>query len=150
MESCDTWDNALLHTWAEPGDGNAPFPLRMEMKRLAPGETNSWFFEVSGTEGGVRFTTKRPKTLEVFSKGNEQVWSRVDLGFATPFKTVTGGIFEVGFPDLIQQMWASFLVEREGGRDVRFPCASVGEAVASQRIFAAALRSQSQQTVEDV
>jgi hypothetical protein len=68
-------------------------------------------------------------------------WSIFDLGFEMPFKTITGGIFEVGYPDLIQQMWAAFLMEREGGLDGRFGCATPAEAVQSQRIFAAALAS---------
>ena len=147
---CDTWDNAMLHTWVEPGEGAEPFPLRLEMKRLAPGETNTWFFEVMGTEGGVRFSTKRPKTLEIFERAGEQVWKHSDVGFGTPFKTVTGGIFEVGFPDVIQQMWAAYLVEREGSGFDQFGCVKVEEAVASQRIFAAALESQRGGTIENV
>jgi len=60
-----------------------------------------------------------------------------------PFKTVTGGIFEPGFPDIIQQMWAAFLMERAGLLGARFGCATPAEAVATQEIFAAALTSQS-------
>lgn len=147
--TCDTWDNAMLNTWIEP-DGAEPFPLRLEMKRLAPGETNTWFIEVLGTEGGVRFSTKNPKTLQTFSIEGDQVWKHSDLGFGTPFKTVTGGIFEVGFSDIIQQMWAAFLLERAGLLDGRFGCVSVEEAVASQQIFAASLKSQDEQEVVDV
>ncbi len=60
---------------------------------------------------------------------------------------MTGGIFEPGFPDVIQQMWAAFLMEREGQLSGRFGCATVAEAVETQRIFAAALQSQAQQSV---
>jgi predicted dehydrogenase len=161
--NCDTWDNASLHCWVEQGDHQpeplsqsepfSPFPLRLEMKRLAPGETNTWFFEALGTKGGVRYSTKSPKRLETFRRDEstgEQIWQQTDLGFATPFKTITGGIFEVGFADIIQQMWASYLTEREGKLDGRFGCATVGEAVDSQQIFAAALKSQSNQSVEAV
>lgn len=87
--------------------------------------------------------TAEPKTLWLFERGEEQFWKRTDLGFAVPFKTITGGIFEVGFPDLTQQMWAAFLMEREGALGERFGCATPGEAVQSQRLFDAALRSQS-------
>jgi hypothetical protein len=83
--------------------------MRLEMKRMAPGETNTWFIEVLGTEGGVRYSTKEPKTLWVFENGKEQFWKKTDLGFGMPFKAVTGGIFEPGFPDVIQQMWAAYL-----------------------------------------
>jgi hypothetical protein len=40
---------------------------------------------------------------------------------------VMGKLDEVGFPDLIQQMWAAFLMEREGGLDGRFGCATPAE-----------------------
>lgn len=147
---CDTWDNACIMSWIEPKGVANPFPLRSEMKRLAPGEMNTWFFEVNGTEGGVRFSSKKPKTLEVFVRDGNQYWQQNDVGFDTQFKTITGGIFEVGFPDVIQQMWAAYLMEREGLLGDRFACVSVEEAVASQEIFAAALRSQNSQTVESV
>jgi len=137
---CDTWDNALLHTWVEVDGGEVP--MRLEMKRLAPGATNTWFIEVLGTEGGVRFSTAEPKTLRVFERGKEQWWKQTELGFSTPFKTVTGGIFEPGFPDIIQQMWAACLMEREGHLGSRFGCATPEEAVASHELFAAALESQ--------
>ncbi len=140
MTSCDTWDNAMLHGWTEIGGQEVP--IRFEMKRLAPGATNTWFIEVLGTEGGVRFSTSEPKTLWIFEGGKEQYWKRTDLGFGMPFKTVTGGIFEPGFPDIIQQMWAAFLMEREGRLGERFGCATPAEAVVTQEIFAAALESQ--------
>ena len=137
--ACDTWDNAMVHGWTHIGGEEVP--LRLEMKRLAPGATNTWFFEMLGTEGGVRFSTAEPKTLWVFERGKEQWWKRTELGFGTPFKTVTGGIFEPGFPDVIQQMWAAYLTEREGQLGDRFGCATPQEAVASHEIFAAALQS---------
>jgi predicted dehydrogenase len=140
MVPCDTWDNAALHTWTKIGEDEVP--MRLEMKRLAPGATNTWFFEVHGTDGGVRFSTAEPKTLWLFERGKDQFWKRTELGFEVPFKTITGGIFEIGFPDLIQQMWAAFLTEREGALGRRFGCATPTEAVQSQRIFAAALASQ--------
>jgi predicted dehydrogenase len=138
--ACDTWDNAMLHTWIDH-DG-AEVPMRLEMKRLAPGATNTWFLEILGSDGGVRFSTAEPKTLHVFERGKEQWWKRTDLGFGTGFKTVTGGIFEPGFPDIIQQMWAAYLEEREGLLGDRFGCATPVEALASHEIFAAALESQ--------
>ena len=146
--SCDTWDNALLHTWVECGQ-NEDVPMRLEMKRMAPGETDSWYIEVLGTEGGARFNTKHPRTLWLFSRGTEQHWQQVDLGFSTPFKTITGGIFEPGFPDVLMQMWAAFLIERDGGLDGRFGCVTPSEAIASHQLFAAALQSQQQnKTIE--
>lgn len=143
--ACDTWDNAQLHSWVDINGEETP--LRLEMKRMAPGATNTWFLEILGTDGGVRYSTAEPKTLWVFERGKEQFWKRTDLGFSMPFKTVTGGIFEVGFPDLMQQMWAAFLMEREGALNGRFGCATPEEALATHEIFAAALRSQKEGVV---
>lgn len=142
---CDTWDNAMLHTEVDI-DGRE-VPMRLEMKRLAPGETNSWFLEILGTDGGVRYSTKEPKTLWTFARGKEQVWQKTDLGFQGPFPAITGGIFEPGFPDCFQQMWASFLAERAGALGDRFGCVTPSEALASHRLFDAALRSHDEKKV---
>ncbi len=120
MARADTWDNATLHT--DVVVRGEEIPLRLEMKRLAPGETNSWIFEVLGTDGGARFSTKDVKALWLFERGKEQSWRRIDLGFSTPFKTVTGGNFEPGFPDILQQMLAAFASERAGLLGDRFGC----------------------------
>ena len=146
--ACDTWDNAMLHTWTEIGGEDVP--LRLEMKRLAPGATNTWFIEILGTEGGVRYTTAEPKTLWLFERGKEQFWKKTELGFAMPFKAITGSIFEPGFPDVIQQMWAAFFAERAGLLNGRFGCATPQEAVTSHQIFAAALKSDLTQQVVTV
>jgi predicted dehydrogenase len=146
--NCDTWDNALLHTWVEIGGEDVP--MRLEMKRMAPGETDSWYFEVLGTDGGAKFSTKEPRTLWQFSRGAEQEWRRTDLGFGTPFKTITGGIFEPGFPDVLMQMWAAYFAERAGDLGDRFGCVTPAEAVSSHHLFAAALESQADSSVVKV
>lgn len=146
--ACDTWDNATVHATIEHGGERVP--LTLEMKRLAPTETNTWILEVLGTEGGVRFSTKEPKTFWRFRRQPEQRWEKVDLGFGTAFKTITGGIFEPGFPDILQQMWAAFLAERAGKLEGRFGCATAEEAVAHHEIWAAALESQREQRVVKV
>jgi predicted dehydrogenase len=142
LTPCDTWDNATLHTDVDI-DG-AEVPMRLEMKRLAPGETNTWFLEILGTDGGVKFSTKEPKTLWTFGCGQEQTWQRTDLGFHGPFPTITGGILEPGFPDCFLQMWAAFLAERAGKLGSRFGCVTPEEAVRSHCLFAAALRSHAE------
>lgn len=144
--ACDTWDNATLHCTVDlPGQPGVP--LRLETKRMSPTDTNSWEIEILGTDGGVRYSTKRPKTLETYTRGAEQAWSATDLGFGMPFKSITGGIFEPGFPDLLQQMWAAFLAERAGRLEQRFGCATPDEAVAHHELWAAALKSHATQTV---
>ncbi len=136
---CDTWDNAMLHT--EVVVDGREVPMRLETKRLAPGSTNTWSLEVLGTEGGARYSTSEPKTFWYFERGREQVWSRVELGFQTPFPTITGGIFEPGFPDCFLQMWAAYAAERAGVLGDRFGCVTPDEAVRSHELFTAALHS---------
>ncbi len=142
---CDTWDNAVLHTNVPVADYTVPMTL--ELKRMAPTEMNTWYLEVLGTERGARYSTKEPKTLWTYRREKEQAWSKTDLGFATPFPTITGGIFEPGFPDILQQMWAAFIAERAGALGDRFGCATPDEAVASHEWWRAALESQEKQTV---
>ena len=148
MVPCDTWDNALLH--ADVESEGSDVPIRFEMKRLAPGETNTWFIEILGTDGGVKFSTKEPKTLWTFQRGKEQIWQRADLGFQVPFPTITGGIFEPGFADCFLQMWAAFLAERAGKLDDKFGCVTPAEAVASHELFAAALQSHAEKRAIDL
>jgi predicted dehydrogenase len=148
MAPCDTWDNALLHT--EVTIEGAEVPMRVELKRLAPGETNSWFLEILGTEGGIKYTTKAPKTLWTFQRGREQSWQRTDLGFQGLFPTITGAIFEPGFPDCVLQMWAAFLAERAGTLGERFGCVTPDEAVRSHELFAAALQSYAEKRAIEV
>lgn len=136
----DTWNNATLAT-SVPINGDE-VPMRLEMKRLAPGETNSWFIEILGTDGGVRYNTKDTKAFWQFRREQkDQTWNRLDLGFGVPFPTVTGGIFEPGFPDCFMQMLAAYFAERDGFLDARFGCVTPAEAVKSHRVFDAALQS---------
>ena len=148
MAPCDTWDNALLHTRITV-EGK-PVPMRIETKRMAPGETNTWYLEVLGTDGGAKYSTKEPKTLHTFTRGKEQIWQQTDLGFQGVFPTITGGIFEPGFPDCFLQMLAAFVAEREGFLNGRFGCVTPQEALASHQLFAAALRSHEGVSVETV
>lgn len=144
----DTWDNATLATYFN--HQGTSIPLRIELKRFAPGETNSWYIEVLGTDGGVRYSTKTPKTLWTFRREKEQIWDSTDLGFQMVFPAITGAIFEPGFPDILLQMWAAFLAERAGQLGDRFGCATVEEVVASHEIWAAALASQRTNTAVNV
>ena len=147
---CDTPDNAVLLCEAEH-DGHA-FPLRVETKRIAPGETNTWLIEVDGTRGSIAFSTKRPKTLRTmaYEPGGAQEWRERDLGSQSAYASITGPIFEFGFADAIQQMWAAFLDELANGDAMGGPfrCATPEEALATHRIFTAALRSHASGTVE--
>jgi predicted dehydrogenase len=140
---CDTWDNAVLAmTVDDPGAADRRVPMLWETKRIAPGQSNTWFFEAVGMDGGVRFSTRSPQTLARFGLVDGlQAWAEVQPGHRSVWPTVTGAIFEFGFPDALLQMWAVFLAERAGQLGDRFGTATPGEALQSHRIFAAALRS---------
>jgi predicted dehydrogenase len=143
---CDTWDNALLHCNCDYLGAELPFTF--ETKRIAPGEMNTWEFELIGTTGGVSVSTKQPKTVRSFEFVNgEQRWVQTDIGSSSPFKTITGEIFETGFSDAILQMWAAFEAERSGNLGNRFGCATPSEALLSHQLFDAAYRSHQNQEV---
>jgi predicted dehydrogenase len=147
---CDTWNNATLNTEVEIDGNNVPMTL--EMKRIAPGETNTWYIEVLGTNGGVRYSTKDTKALWTFGLQNgEQHWQRTDLGFiGVVFPTITGGIFEAGFADCFLQMLAAYFAERAGKLAGKFGCVTPQEAVASHSLFDAGLRSQAASGLETI
>ena len=143
---CDTWENALL-AGEFSGPGGFPVPISIETKRVAPGETDTWYLEVTGTEASYRFSTKEPKTLWVFRRDKEQWWQRTDLGNTPPFKVITPGITEFGFSDCFQQMIASFAAEWAGTLNGRFGCVTPDEAVSSHEIWDAAIRSHATKSV---
>ncbi len=150
-EPCDTWENGTLHATAT--DAGHSFPMTIEAKRIAPGHKNTWLLEAVGMDGGVRFSTKNPKQLSTFSWSNhagigrEQAWQHLDAGSQSVWPTVTGPIFEFGFPDSILQMWAAYLAEREGVLGGQFGCVTPEEALASHQLYRAALESHQQRTV---
>lgn len=142
-QPCDTWDNGVVHSWVVD-DGNR-FPLTTTTKRIAPGEKNTWEFEAIGMDGGVRFSTKNPKEVQIFARidipgiGREQSWQSIDAGSQSVWPTVTGPNFEAGFSDAILQMWASFLAEHQGALGERFGTVRPEEAALTHRIFGAAI-----------
>jgi predicted dehydrogenase len=149
---CETWDNATLLSEAADSDGQT-FPLTFKTQRISPGEKNTWYLKILGTRASARFSTKNPKRLELLKySGGQQIWGQVDMGHETAVKSITGGIFEPGFSDVILQMWAAFLYEMEHGKPVgRFAgCATPDEAALSHRLFTAAIESQKQGSVVDV
>lgn len=145
LEPCDTWDNATIHSWANHAEER--FPLTIETKRIDPGQKNTWEFEAIGLDGGVRFSTKNPKCVEVFGLdvipgvGREQVWKRIDAGSQSVWPTVSGPNFEFGFSDAILQMWAAYLAERAGALGVGFATVRPEEAALTHRIYDAAIAS---------
>ncbi len=140
---CETWDNATLTCDVTNGEGS--FPMFIRTYRIAPGEMNTWYLKIRGTEFSAEFSTKHPKTLRTmpYKSGSEQAWHTTDLGYVSVYPTVTGSIFEFGFADATLQMWASFCDQLAHGRsDSRFYCATPAETAMHHRILTAALISQ--------
>ena len=152
MVPCDTWDNAVLACEVETQ--NQAFPMLLSTKRIAPGEGNTWFIKVYGTEFSAEYTTKYPKTLRTmaYRSGQPQSWQTVDIGYQGPYPAITGPIFEFGFPDGILQMVAAFCDELVASRAQRamrqpFGCATPEETALHHRVLTAALKSQANNTV---
>jgi len=153
MVPCETWDNAVLacEVTSEQGDrkgrpyNRQHFPMLLEIKRIAPGETNTWYLRVLGTQLSAEFSTKFPKTLRTmaYTPGGPQAWQSQDLGSESAYPTITSGIFEFGFSDSILQMWAAFCDELAHLEKMRQPfyCVTPEETEQSHRILTAALES---------
>jgi len=148
LEPCETWDNATLACEVQGGvrDGGQAFPMILQTKRIAPGETNTWYLRVSGTRLSAEFSTKYPKTLRTlpYTPGGVQAWQSEDLGPKSAYPTITGGIFEFGFSDSILQMWAAFCDEaaHRGAPRQPFGCVTPAETAQSHALLTAALLSQ--------
>jgi predicted dehydrogenase len=147
---CDTWDNATITATVPHKDG--AFPMILKTWRIAPGEANTWSLRVLGMNGSAFFTTKSPSQWQFmrYTPGGPQGWTTEDLGYTPLFPAITGGIFEFGFTDAIQQMWAAFIDELAGGDAKGFPCASPDEAAAHHAVLTAALRAGITNTVVPV
>jgi predicted dehydrogenase len=144
MVPCDTWDNAILACDVDVGDQK--FPMILSTKRIAPGEANTWFIKIHGTQFSAEFTTKFPRTLRTmaYQSGRPQSWEVLDLGYTPAYRTITGGIFEFGFSDSILQMYAAFCDELAHGTDMQQPfgCATPEETALHHQVLTAALESQ--------
>lgn len=118
--------------------------MLFEMKRMAPGCTNTVEYEISGLKLSARFTTDDPNAIH-FTKndGREQAWSRLVIGNRPQYPTITGGIFEFGFSDSLLQMFAAFVSELRG-LPCAFGCFTPDEARLSHRLLTAALLSAKQ------
>lgn len=147
---CTTWDNATL--CCDVQTNGQQFPMYIQTYRIAPGETNTWYIRILGTDFSIEYSTKYPKSLRTMTyiPGSEQAWQTVDLGYETPYPTITSSIFEFGFPDGILQMWAAFcdeLVHGRSGMRQPFYCATPYETHQHHRILTAALQSHTEQQV---
>ncbi|MFY8101767.1 MAG: Gfo/Idh/MocA family protein [Allorhizobium sp.] len=137
---CTTWDNATISSRVVTADQD--FPMVLKTWRIAPGESNTWYIRILGMKKSAFFSTKQPRQWQWMDyQGTTQSWNTEDLGYGSVFPAITGKIFEFGFADAIQQMWAAFMDELAGGTANGFPCASPAEAAAHHAVLTAALRS---------
>ncbi|MEO1290332.1 MAG: hypothetical protein AAFV93_21480 [Chloroflexota bacterium] len=148
---CETWDNATLACEVEH-EGYGNFPLTLKTYRIAPGETNTWYIKILGTEFSLHYSTRYPKSLYTmaYQAGATQVWGEESLGYRSAYATISGGIFEFGLPDSILQMWAAFcdeLVHERDGMQQDFYCATPQETAQHHQVLTSALQSQKEQAV---
>ena len=137
---CETYDNAILLCGAHNAAGDR-FPMVMEMKRMAPGCTNTVEYEIYGLDGSAKFSTEDANAVwYTRNQGREQAWSRLILGQRTLFPVITGGIFEFGFSDAMLQMFAAFIAEL-CGEPCAFGCFRPDEALLSHQLLTGALRA---------
>lgn len=144
---CDTFDNCTIFATTLNKDGDE-IPMILETKRMAPGSTNRWFFEIYGLECSARFTSDDANAFYYTSSwGKEQSWNRIIIGYKPMIPTITGPIFEFGFTDAIQQQIATFMLEYSGV-EVPFGLFKPEETELSHKMATAALKSFYNKTVE--
>ena len=149
MLPCTTWDNAAISTRVKTETQD--FPMLLKTFRIAPGESNTWYIRVLGMNKSAFFSTKQPRQWQWMDyEGGRQSWQTEDLGYDSLFPTITGKIFEFGFIDAIQQMWAAFVDELAGNTANGFHCATPQEAAAHHAVLTAALVSGSENRVVSV
>lgn len=149
MVPCETWDNAILmcQTTNEAGD---VFPMQLEMKRMAPGCTNTVEYEIYGLNMSAKFTTDDPNAIQYTQAvGREQAWARLVIGQKTQYPVITGSIFEFGFSDSLLQMFAAFVSELRG-LPCSFGCFRPEEARMSHELLTAALESYTSKRVVEL
>lgn len=146
---CDTFDNCTLFCTTLNADGDE-IPMTLETKRMCPGSTNRWFFEIYGMDCSARFSSDDANAFYYTSSwGKEQSWNRIIIGYKPMLPTITGPIFEFGFVDAIQQQIGAFMLEY-AGEEVPFGLFTPEETALSHKLATAALKSHYNRTVEAI
>ncbi|MBR2048142.1 MAG: Gfo/Idh/MocA family oxidoreductase [Oscillospiraceae bacterium] len=149
MVPCETWDNAMVMCGTTNAAGDV-FPMQLEMKRMAPGCTNTVEYEIYGLNMSAKFTSDDPNAIRYTQAvGREQAWARLVIGQRTQFPVITGSIFEFGFSDSLLQMFAAFVSELRG-LPCAFGCFRPDEAKLSHRLLTAALESHTQRRIVEL
>ena len=150
MVPCKTWDNATLFCQAKDSRTGDHFPLTIKTHRIAPGNKNNWYLEIWGTKACARWSSSEINTLWTMENtGGEQAWRRIEMSHDLAYKSITGGIFQMGFSDSILQMWAAFCYELVNGKAPKkfAGCVTPQEVAISHSLFTAALESHKTQQV---
>lgn len=146
---CETWDNAVLA--CDVNNGGCAFPMLLATKRIAPGNQNTWYIKIEGTEFSAQYSLQNPKQIAYlpYVSGSPQAWHVQDLAHQSAYASITGHIFEFGASDAMLQMIAAFCDELLHGSAMQQPlyCATPDETARSHAIFSAALTSQRQDSV---
>lgn len=149
MVPCETWDNAIVMCGTTNAAGDV-FPMQLEMKRMAPGCTNTVEYEIYGLNMSAKFTSDDPNAIRYTQAvGREQAWVRLVIGQKTQFPVITGSIFEFGFSDSLLQMFAAFVSELRG-LPCAFGCFRPEEAKLSHQLLTAALESHTQRKIVEL
>jgi len=147
IADCDTFDNCTLFCTTYNADGDE-IPITFETKRMAPGCTNKWYFEIYGMDCSAKFSSDDANAFHYTSSwGKEQSWNRIIIGYKPMLPTITGPIFEFGFTDAMQQQIAAFVLEYTGV-EVPFGLFTPEETRLSHTLSTAALKSFYNKTVE--
>lgn len=146
---CETYDNATLMC-ETTNTANDTFPMILEMKRMAPGCTNTVEFEIYGLDMSAKFTSDDPNAIHFTQNfGQEQAWSRLVIGQKTAFPVITGKIFEFGFSDSLLQMFAAFVSELRN-LDCPFGCVTPKEALHGHQLLTASLHSYKERRIVEL
>jgi predicted dehydrogenase len=150
---CETIDNAVLFCETKENKTGNIFPMTIKTFRISPGDKDTWYLNITGTKASAKFSTKNINLIQILQyTGKEQAWQQIDMGHETTFKSITGGIFEIGFSDLILQMWAAFLYELEHKKPIKHfaGCVKPEETAMSHKLFTAALESYKYKKVVEI
>ena len=153
MVDCETIDNASLLAEVCDKKSGDNFPWELKIHRIMPGEKNTWYLNIYGTKTSARFSLKNPKCLEILDyQGKDQAWQKIDMGFETSYKTITGSIFEFGSVDAFMQLMAAFMYELDKGEPLSFAaaCPSPEEMLGCHKLFTAALESNDNRTIQKI
>ena len=144
MAPCETWDNAILACEVQTARPALPDAAQHQAHRARRDQHLVHQGARHRVLGRVQHQVSQDAAHDDLSVRRTAGWETLDLGYASAYPAITGGIFEFGFSDAILQMWAAFcdeLVHGAAGMRQPFCCATPEETHAHHRVLTAALES---------